>query len=322
MNGSIGRRDFLARAAALPLGAAAVAGMGLGGGTRSAEARPPIGRPGGAKLKTSLNAYSFSKPLNDHLKDRGEGISLLDLLDVCAELGFDAIDPTAYFFPGYPAVPGDAFVNAFKRRAFQLGLDISGTGVRNNFANPDKAARAADVRHVKDWIECAARLGAPVIRVFAGPLPEGYTFEQVAAWMADDLRECVEQGERHGVLVGVQNHGDTLKTADQVLKIIEMVDSDWFGAIVDTGYFPAPDPYREIARVLPHAVNWQIKEKVMGEAGPVPTDLEKLVGIIREGGFRGYLPIETLSVRGEDYDPRARVTELLAGLRQAIKATA
>jgi sugar phosphate isomerase/epimerase len=164
-------------------------------------------------------------------------------------MDFDALDPTGYFFPAYPKVPSDQYINDFKRRAFQLGVDISGTGVRNDFATPDKQKRADDVEHVKQWIECAARMGAPVIRVLAGPVPEGYAWDQVASWMADPLRECVEHGQEYGVLVGVQNHGDMLRTGDQVLKVVQMVDSDWFGAIVDTGYFQTPDPYRDIAQV-------------------------------------------------------------------------
>ena len=39
-----------------------------------------------AVLKTSLNAYSFNKLLNDNLKGRGKGITLPDLLDYCADL--------------------------------------------------------------------------------------------------------------------------------------------------------------------------------------------------------------------------------------------
>jgi hypothetical protein len=103
-----------------------------------------------------------------------------------------------------------------------------------------------------------------------------------------------------------------------------MVDSEWFGVIVDTGYFLSPDPYQDIARVLPYAVNWQIKEKVDGAAGHSKTDMKRLVKIIREGGYRGYLPIETLSAKGatETYDPRVRVTELLKELREAIEQTA
>jgi sugar phosphate isomerase/epimerase len=313
------RRDFIARASLLPLGAAL--GAGLGGAGRSARAQSPINRVGGPSLKTSLNAYSFSRTLNDQLKGRAKGTSLFDLLDFCAELNFDAIDPTGYFFPGYPKVPADRYINDFKRRAFQLGLDFSGTGVRNNFAAPDKQARAADVQHIKEWIECAARLGAPVLRVFAGPPPSGYAWDQVASWMVEELKKCVEHAQKYGVLIGIQNHGDMLKTADDVLKIVKMVDSPWFGVIVDTGYFVSPDPYQDMARVLPHAVNWQIKEKVDGAAGHSKTDLKRLVRIIREGRYRGYLPIETLSVRGsgESYDPRARVTQLLAELREALK---
>ena len=106
-------------------------------------AQTPIPRAGKARLKISLNAYSFNKTLNDHLKNRGKGMSLFELLEFCAENDFDAIDPTGYYFPGYPKPPDAKFLNDFKRRAHQLGIDISGTGVRNNFASPDKAKRAA-----------------------------------------------------------------------------------------------------------------------------------------------------------------------------------
>ena len=319
MENAVNRREFIARGSLLPAGA--LLGVGLGNGSTHAGAATPIKRLGGPKLKTSLNAYSFSKALNDQLTGQGAGISLFDLLEFCADLDFDAIDPTGYFFPGYPKVPADKYVNDFKRRAFQLGLDVSGTGVRNNFASPDKEKRAADVRHVKEWVECAARMGAPVLRVFAGPQPDGYTWDQVAAWMADDLKDCVEHAKKYGVLLGIQNHGDTLKTADDVLKIVKMVDSEWFGVIVDTGYFLSPDPYEDIARVLPYAVTWLIKEKVDGLAGHSKTDLKRLVRIIREGSYRGYLPIETLANRGETetYDPKIRVKQLLADLREAIK---
>jgi sugar phosphate isomerase/epimerase len=307
------RRELLTRASLVPLGAAL--GVGLGG---AALAQKPIKRAGGPKLKVSLNAYSFSKALNDRLKGRARGMSLFDLLDFCAEHDFDAIDPTGYFFPGYPRVPADKYLNEFKRRAFLLGLDVSGTGVRNNFASPDRKRRAADVKHVKEWVEAAARMGAPVLRVFAGPQPEGHPWDRVAEWMVEELKKCVEHGRRYGVLVGIQNHGDMLRTAEQSLKVVKMVDSEWFGVVVDTGYFLTPDPYRDIERVIPHAVNWQIKEKVDGKAGKVKTDLKKLVGLIRKGGYRGYLPLETLSVKGEEYDPRARVAALLKELREAL----
>jgi sugar phosphate isomerase/epimerase len=246
----------------------------------------PIKRGGPARLKISLNAYSFNKSLNDQIKGRAKGTSLFDLLDYCAENNIDGLDPTGYFFPGYPKVPSDKYINDFKRRAFLLGIGISGTGVRNDFATPDKVKRAADVKHVKEWVEVAARLGAPVLRVFAGPEPKGYTWDQIAAWMVEDLKECVEHGKKHGVIIGIQNHGDTLKTAEQVIKIVKMVDSEWFGVIVDTGFFLA-DPYKEIADVAPYAVNWQVKTHLGGKGATTKTDLRKIVQIAKKKGYRG-----------------------------------
>src|SRR5215217_2357106 len=101
------------------------------------QAQTPIPRTGGPWLKTSLNAYSFSKPLNDAAKMRGAGMSLFHLLEYCAEQNFDAVDPTGYFFPGYPNPPSDSYLSEFKVRAHSLGLDLSGTGVRNDLATPD-----------------------------------------------------------------------------------------------------------------------------------------------------------------------------------------
>lgn len=317
------RRQFLARASLLSAGVA-LSGS-LFASEDSAATTPhaaPIRRVGGPKLKLSLNAFSFNPQLQNHLQGKTPAMSLLELLDFCAEHDFEAIDPTGYYFPGYPEVPTDTYLNEFKRRAFQLGLDISGTGIRNDFAQPDPAARAADVRRAKAWIEAAARMGAPVIRVFAGAVPKGYEnkWSEAASWMIDALRECAEHGEKFGVLVGVQNHGDMLQSADRTIEVVQRVASEWFGVIVDTGNMMTPDPYDDIARVVPHAVNWQIKESPRGNNSPERTDVPRLIRIIRDGGYRGYIPIETLAATGKPYDPYALVPAFAAEVRAAMNA--
>ena len=93
----------------------------------------------GQNLKISLNAYSFNEPLSNG------SMNLHDLLDFCATHNFDAADLTAYYFPGYPEVPSDEYLYSIKRKAFELGLEISGTGVRNDFSLPDEGKRKEDV---------------------------------------------------------------------------------------------------------------------------------------------------------------------------------
>lgn len=307
------RREFLKNAALLPLGVA----LGTAPLPRDLDANSAGDRR--AKLKLSLNAWSYNVPLFKHVRGEAGGMSLFDLAEECARLDFDAIDPTGYFFPGYPAVPERKFISEFKRRTFQLGLDISGTGIRNDFSTADAAKRRDDIELAKRWIEAAAELGAPVLRVFAGKQPQGHSWDETAGWLAEALAECGEHGQAYGVLVGIQNHGDMLRSADEVIRLLAMVQSEWVGAIVDTGFFLTPDPYADIERVIPYAVNWQVKELLSDRKGG-PLDLKKLVKIVRASGYRGYLPIETLPLPGKEaeYDAYERVPKLLAALRRAL----
>jgi hypothetical protein len=77
-----------------------------------------------------------------------------------------------------------------------------------------------------------------------------------------------------------------------------------------------------MAKVAPFAVNWQIKTSPFGAESGIKTDLKRLIKIIRDSGYRGYIPIETLSVRGQPYDPFDLVPKFLAELREVLDAKA
>ena len=261
------------------------------------------------KLKTSLNAFSFNGPLL-----KGD-MNLDQLLEYCAANQIDAVDITAYYFPGYPEVPSDEYLYHIKQKAYLLGLEISGTGVRNDFSDPDPVKRKANVELVKKWIIAAEKLGVPVIRVFSGSADvKGIPRDQVLDHMVTDLKECTEFGKTHGVVVGIQNHNDFIKTADQAIEIIKRVNSEWFGLILDTGSYRTGDPYLEIAQSVPYAVNWQLKENLYVNGVEQKTDLNRIMKIIQEKGYRGYIPLETL---GEG-DPNVKVSKFLAEIREAL----
>ncbi len=327
----VSRRDFLKHATLLPLAGGAALSLANSSLSAPSATLAPVKRAGGALLKTALNAYSFSDLLNANLKDPTKGLDLFQLCDVCAKDGYDAIDPTGYFFPGYPGAPTDSYIYALKRHAFDRGLAISGTGVRNDFTTADAAVRAEGIARVKTWIEVAAKLGAPVVRVFVDcqsphrnwqAASAGAPREQVEKWLCDAVRECAEHGQRFGVIAGVQNHGDFVNSGAEHLRVLERVNHAWFGAIVDTGKYGTPDPFADIALMTPYAVNWQVKENTTGKADSPRVDMTKLVGIIRRGGYRGWVPIETLTMGRKTYDPYAEAKQLHAELRAAIAGSA
>jgi len=301
MANQLHRREFLSTMAAIPF----ITSTGIELIQKTSPFSPSSGR-----LKTSLNAYSFNDPLT-----KGE-MTIFDMLEFCANAGFDAVDITGYYFKGYPQVPPDDYLFSIKRKAFSLGIEISGTGVRNDFTIADQSKRDQEITLVKNWIDVAVKIGAPVIRIFAGTQKnEGISADQVTEWMLKDIQTCVDYGKQRGVIIGIQNHNDFILTADQVIKIIRAINSEWFGLILDTGSFRQLDAYAEIEKAIPYTVNWQLKEKIWLNGAEVDTDLERLMKIIKASGYRGYLPNETLGAG----DPKIKIPALLEKVKKAMK---
>ncbi len=273
--------------------------------------QPKIARLPGTRVRIGLNAYSFDRPL------RAGSMTLFDVVRFCAEQGIGGLDATGYYFPGYPKTPAPGYVRNLKREAFVNGVTIFGTGVRNDFSIPDAAARRNEVRLVKEWIEVAAALGASLIRVFSGRgVPAGYRFDQVLEWMVPDLQECAACGRDHGVMIGLQNHNDFLKTAEETIRLASAVNSEWFGILLDIGSLRQADPYAEIEKLVPYAVSWQLKENVGYGDREVPADLRKVKAIIDRSGYRGFLPVETLGPG----DPKIKLAAFLKNVRSVFAA--
>ena len=271
-----------------------------------------------------LNAYSFEDLLvAKDRRDKEQIFTLYNLLDWCDYKGIKALDPTAYFFPSYPEAPSDEYIEQFKKRAAELNIILSGTGIRNNFTSADPKVRAEGVELAKKWIVVAAKLEVPVLRCFAGEIPATHEekWEEVASWAIACYKELIPFAEKYKIKIGIQNHGDLLRTAEECLYILKRVDSDWAGIIVDTGNFVSEDPYEDIKKLVPYAVNWQVKEFMGGYGGTEKTDYYKLIKIIKEGGYKGIVPVETLKVRGQAYDPFQRVDDMMNNLEDAIKMT-
>lgn len=294
----------MASAVTLPLASAATAAATSG----AARASVVPGYP--ARIKTSCNLYSFNAPLTSG------AMSLAQVIEYCAEIGFDAVDPTGYYFKGYPTVPDDALIYRIKHLAFSLGLGISGTGVRNDFAVPEAAKRDADVAHITRWVEMAAKLGAPVLRVFDGKaMPAGVPKATVMDWIVDGIQQCVTAAEGQGVMIVLQNHNDALKVAADYLEIRTRIPSRWFGLNVDIGSLrTTDDPYAEIALLAPYAYTWQVKELVYRRDKEERVDLQQVARILKDARYRGYVPIETLGPG----DPKDKVRRYLDEFRTAI----
>src|SRR5262249_4942337 len=94
-------------------------------------------------------------------------------------------------------------------------------------------------------------------------------------------------------------------------------DSEWLGAVNDTGYFLTPDPYDDIARLMPYTITLQVKESVRAVKNfrAAATALQRFVSILKNSSYSGWFPVETLEAVDTDYDPNLAVPAFVGALR-------
>ena len=162
----------------------------------------------------------------------------------------------------------------------------------------------------REWIDHSVVLGAPCIRVFAGPVPEGHTEDEAVRWAVAAMRECAEYGGERGVAVALENHGGITASAPQVERLVQEVNHDWFGINLDFGNYR--DPTSEFPKTAPHAVATHAKVTHRdAEGNKQRVDYSFVREVMEQVGYKGYISIEY----EEPEDPREGVPAFVEELK-------
>ena len=185
----------------------------------------------------------------------------------------------------------------------------------NDFCHPPGEQREKQIAHVKQWVDHATLLGAPVIRIFSGRPRKGQTPEEAHRLAVEAIEECSDYAGSKGVYLGLENHGGLTHSSESMLRIVRDVKSPWFGAWMDTGNFHEKDPYEELTAIAPYTLHVQVKVVTHVKGGPrKPMDFGRLATILRGVGYRGWICLEY----EEKDDPRKACPEYLERLRAAF----
>ncbi len=233
-------------------------------------------------MRISCCAYSYWEALTR------KTMSLPDFIQTCADMGLDGVELTGYYFPD----TSRATLNSLKRHCFRLGLAISGTAMRNRYGYPDPEQRRAEVEKTKEWITIAQALGAPFLRVFADHIPEGVSEEQAYRWHIECFEQVLPYAEAQGVVLGLETHWGLTADAERTLRFVRDLKSDYFGILLDGANF-RENHYKQMEMLAPYTVSVHAKTHTRNTRDEwIELDYERVMGILKNAGYRGYLAIE------------------------------
>lgn len=293
---------------------------GLGAlGAAALPAIEPIRRAGKSRMQLGVAAYSFrdafqwSRGKEQKPKDGRKPWSILDFIDWCADHNVQGAEVTSYFFP--PDVD-EAYLLEVKRHAYLRGVQLAGTAVGNNFALPKGEKLDEQIAYVKQWIDHAAVMNAPHIRVFAGPQPKGMSEAEAVANCQAAYQECLDYAGKKGVFLGLENHGGIVAEPDNLVAMVRTAQSPWAGINFDSGNFHTEDPYADLAKIAPYAINVQLKMEMKrkGAAAAEEADVPRLLKILRDANYQGWFTLE-YEVKA---DPFVEVPKILDMLRPLL----
>jgi sugar phosphate isomerase/epimerase len=182
-----------------------------------------------------------------------------------------------------------AYLDRLRRAATDRGLAIIGIGIHNDFGRRDECLRASEVIKVKQWVEVAERLGAPMVRVFAG-WPEGTPAERWADMIAA-LREAAAFAQAAGVRLALENEAGFTPSVSEHVRILEEVGSPALQLLLDTGNYRAGWP--SVKEAATRAVHIHAKFWKVGPSGEEPTmDYPGLLAQLRQSRYLGWITFE------------------------------
>jgi len=306
MTDNITRRSFLkSTGAALPAAALAQPLTMLGCRSAPQEAEPVF--------KISLAEWSLHRALN-----AGE----LDNLDFPVvtrrDYGIEAVEYVNSFFKD--KARDQDYLAQLKQRCDDNGVTsvlimCDGEGA---LGDPDDEGRTTAVENHYRWVEAAKYLGCHSIRVNARS--QG-TPEEQRELAADGLRRLTEFAAQQDINVIVENHGGISSNGAWLASVMRAVDHPRCGTLPDFGNFRIGedewyDRYQGVADLMPFAKAVSAKSHDFDEAGnETGTDFMRMMHIVLDAGYRGYVGIEYEGSRLSEPDGIRATKALLERVR-------
>jgi sugar phosphate isomerase/epimerase len=265
-----------------------------------------------------------------------------------AGLGFTSVELAGIREDNLRAVHADHA--ALKRRCADLGLTVASfRPVLPDLVHSDKGRRFQALDLFKLAVETAKALGCESITTVSYPPPvpfegdtpyvDGPTFgqtyrvrvdpafrwEDVWGWLVDSLGACADEAERSDLRFSLEPRaGELISNTDAMLRLMDAVEADNFGAVLDTAHLHAqkellPLSVEKLGGRI-HAVHAADNDGLSNlhlAPGRGTVDWDGVFHALQKQGFSGYVAVDVGDVPDVDAqykDAKAFLESLAARL--------
>ncbi|MEM6656020.1 MAG: TIM barrel protein, partial [Planctomycetota bacterium] len=147
---------------------------------------------------------------------------------------------------------------------------------------------------------------------------------------ADGLSRLGEIADGHGIDVLVENHGGLSSNGKWLAGVMQMVDRPNVGTLPDFGNFrlsgrkSSPDAkwydrYQGVEELMPFAKAVSAKSHAFdAEGNETDTDYFRMMQIVHDAGYRGYVGIEWEGGTPDEYEGVRLTKKLLERVRDSM----
>lgn len=239
------------------------------------------------------------------------------------EFGIEAVEYVNQFF--MDRATDTAYLQKMKRRAEEAGVQNLLIMCDNEGAlgAADSKKRHQAVNNHHKWVDAAARLDCHSIRVNA---ESSGSYEEQKKRATDGLRRLTEYAASIGINVIVENHGGLSSNGQWLASVIDAVDHPRCGTLPDFGNFviredETYDRYKGVKELMPYAKGVSAKTyRFDTEGNAVETDYERMMRIVLDAGYRGYVGIEYEGNDMGEYEGIRATKRLLERTRQQLQS--
>lgn len=194
-------------------------------------------------MKIGLSSYSLDREIEQGRMTLGEAV------EFAARNGAECMElvPFAFNFDGGDVTKVDVQAIAqVKRQARDAGVELCNYSVLADFCKEGQAWQD-EVKRVCHEVDIAAELEVPRMRhdvcSFRRPHSENTLrdFERLMPAMVEGARTVTEYARRKGVMTLIENHGFFANGCDRVERLIDAVNSENYGLLLDTGNIACVD---------------------------------------------------------------------------------